>query len=135
MNTTLTQPETNRQITENESGRKAAPMQTIRPRADIYEVQDAWLIVLEMPGVDESGADVSLEKGVLTVTGEVAAFAIEGYEPQYGGLSARRFERSFRLPDEVDTSAIEAEAKAGLLRVRLPKAEAALPTKVTVKAG
>ena len=41
----------------------------------------------------------------------------------------------FRLPEEVDTSAIEAEVKAGLLRVRLPKAAAALPTKVVVKAG
>lgn len=135
MSTTLTQPETNQQVTEQPSSRSAAPMQTVRPRADIYEVNDAWLIVLEMPGVDESGADVSLEKGVLTVTGAVAAFATEGYELQYGGLSARRFERSFRLPDEVDTSAIEAEVKAGILRLRLPKAAAALPTKVTVKAG
>lgn len=135
MSTTLTQPETNQQISEQPSSRSGAPTQTVRPRADIYEVNDAWFVVLEMPGVDESGADVSIEKGVLTVTGEVAAFATEGYEPQYGGLSARRFERSFRLPDEVDASAIEAEVKAGILRLRLPKAAAALPTKVTVKAG
>jgi HSP20 family protein len=135
MSTTLTQPETNRQITENSSRRPASPIPTVRPRADIYEVDDAWLVVLEMPGVDEGGADVSLEKGVLTVAGEVATFAVEGYEPQYGGLSARRFERSFRLPEEVDASAIEAEVKAGILRIRLPKAAAALPTKVTVKAG
>jgi HSP20 family protein len=135
MSTTLTQPETNQQIPEQPSSRSGAPTETVRPRADIYEVNDAWVVALEMPGVDESGADVSLEKGVLTVTGEVAAFATEGYEPQYGGLSARRFERSFRLPDEVDTTAIEAEVKAGILRLRLPKAATALPTKVTVKAG
>lgn len=132
MSTTLTQTETPRQQTAE---RPQLPKQTVRPRADIYEMDDAWFVVLEMPGVDESGADVSLEKGVLTITGEVAAFATEGYEPQHGGLSARRFERSFRLPEEIDTSAIEAEVKAGLLRLRLPKAAAALPTKVTVKAG
>lgn len=134
MNTTLTQTQT--EVPRQQTG-SPAPMrkQTVRPRADIYEMDDAWFIVLEMPGVDENGTDVSLEKGVLTISGEVAAFATEGYELQYGGLNARRFERSFRLPDEIDTSAIEAQVKAGLLRLRLPKAAAALPTKVTVKAG
>jgi HSP20 family protein len=135
MSTTLTKSDSSLQNAEQQHTRSQAPQQTIRPRADIYEVDDAWFIALEMPGVDESGADVSLEKGVLTIRGEVASFATEGFAPQHGGLSARRYERSFRLPEEVDTSSIEAESKAGVLRLRLPKAAAALPTKVIVKAG
>ena len=135
MNTTLTHPEPQTQSTETGNACCVTPQQTVRPRADIYEQEDAWLVLLEMPGVDESGADVALEKGVLKITGEVAAFATEGFQKRYGGLCARRFERSFRLPEEIDASAIEAEVKAGILRVRLPKAAAALPTKIVVKAG
>lgn len=135
MSTTLTHPEPKTQTSQSPNASCATPQQTVRPRADIYEQDDAWLVLLEMPGVDESGANVAIEKGVLRITGEVAAFAVEGFQKQFGGLCARRFERSFRLPEEVDTSAIEAEVKAGLLRVRLPKAAAALPTKVVVKAG
>jgi HSP20 family molecular chaperone IbpA len=131
MNTTLTPRET----TDAASCSSDASCQTIRPRADIYEVDDAWFVTLDMPGVDESGTDVSIEKGVLTVTGKVDAFDTEGWKRHLGQLEARSFERSFRLPDEIDTSAIEAHVKNGVLRLRLPKAAEAMPHKITVKAG
>lgn len=135
MNTTLTPCENATQDSDQATSECQVERQTIRPRADIYEVDDAWFIVLEMPGVDQNGADVSFEKGVLNVSGEVDAFATEGFEQRFGDFAARRFERSFRLPEEVDTSGIDAEVKSGVLKLRLPKAPAALPHKVTVKAG
>lgn len=131
MNTTMTQCES----TNPTQACQQVRHQTFRPRADIYEVDDAWLIMLEMPGVDESGADVAIEKNVLTVTGDVADFDTGGYDHRFGDLAHRRFERSFRLPAEVDTSGVDAQVKSGILRLRLPKAAAALPHKVTVKAG
>ena len=106
-----------------------------RPRADIYEIDDAWLLVLEMPGVDEHGTDVSCEKNVLTVSGVADVFDTDGFDRQFGEVGPKSFRRSFRLPEEVDATNIEAHVKNGVLRVRLPKAEAALPQKVVVKAG
>ena len=131
MNTTLSPCE----ATNDRTSECQVEKQTVRPRADIYETDDAWFLVLEMPGVDETGADVTIEKGVLSVSGEVDAFAAEGFEQRFGDFALRRFERSFRLPDEIDSSGINAESKSGVLKLRLPKAPAALPHKVTVKAG
>lgn len=131
MNTTLTRCESAGDTTMHGE----APQRALRPRADIYEAEDAWFLVLELPGVDEQGTDVSLEKNVLSVTGVVEAFDTEGFDRHDGKFAGRRFERSFRLPDEVDTTAVEAHVKSGVLRLRLPKAEAARPHKVVVNAG
>lgn len=137
MNTSMTQCETNQSTTccETETQPESTNVTTSRPRADIYEADDAWLLMLEMPGVDENGADVAIEKNVLTVTGKVDAFDTEGFERQFGEFSAQRFERAFRLPEDIDTTGVEANVKNGVLQLRLPKAAVALPQKVTVKAG
>lgn len=132
MSTTMTH---NEQNSEQTALSKPANRHTVRPRADIYETDDAWLIALEMPGVDENGTDVSVEKGVLTVSGEADAFDTEGYEQYFKGFSARRYERTFRIPEEVDAAAIDAHVKSGILRLTLPKAEEARPQKISVKAG
>ena len=112
-----------------------AKTHTVRPAADVYETDEAWFLILEMPGVDQHGTDVSMEKNVLTVRGEVDAFDTDGFEHKLGSFSLRHFERSFRMPEDIDRTAIDAEVKNGILRLRLPKVEAAMPHKVTVKAG
>lgn len=109
--------------------------QTIRPEADVYEAREAWYLVLEMPGVDEQGAEVSAEKNILTVTGRVEAFDTEGFERQMGSLSGRQYHRAFRLPDDVDPARIEGRMKNGVLQLSIPKVASALPQKVVVTAG
>ncbi len=128
MNTTLTQ--------QNTSETSAvAPRQTIRPKADIYETEDAWLLALDLPGADEHGTDISVEKQVLAITADVEGTVPEGFERVHTEFLPRRYERSFRLPEEVDTTQIEAIVKNGVLRLSLPKSTAARPHHISVTAG
>lgn len=93
------------------------------PRVDVDE-SDAELVVrAELPGLDESQISVSLEDGVLTISGERA----EANESDESGVRLReifrgRFERSLRLPTEVDADAVTAAYRNGILEVKLPKA-------------
>ncbi len=106
-----------------------------RPRADIFDGGDAWHITVELPGVDQSGVDVTVEQGILTVRAESALQAPEGLQLRHAEYTGRKFARSFRITDDIDTQQIAAEMKHGLLRLKLPKALKAQPQKVAVKAA
>ena len=105
------------------------------PRADIYEREDALVLVADMPGVNEKTVEINVERGVLTITGRVGAEEVKDHRLTYAEYETGDFERSFRLAEEVNTDKIEATVKDGVLRLVLPKAETAKPKKITVKAG
>lgn len=95
-----------------------------KPAADIVEREDEYLIKAELPGVDREDIDIHLENDVLTITGERKleetreTDKTHRVERFYG-----RFSRSFRVPDDVDASAIKAESSDGVLKLHLPKTE------------
>jgi len=105
------------------------------PRTDIYERDDALVLVADMPGVDEKTIDINVDRRVLTITGRVATEQVENYRLTYAEYETGDFERSFTLTEEVDVEKIEATVKNGVLRLVLPKSEEAKPRKSTVKAG
>ena len=104
------------------------------PRVDIYETEEAIVLVADMPGVDENSLDITLENRVLTVKGYVNAVWPEDYALAYAEYRIGDYERSFTLTDTVDAAGIEATAKDGVLRLMLPKA---VPEsrKIAVRAG
>jgi HSP20 family molecular chaperone IbpA len=104
------------------------------PRVDIYETDEETVLVADMPGVDENSVDITLENRVLTVKGYVDPVWPEGYALSYAEYRIGDFERSFTLTDAVDQAAIEATARDGVLRLRLPKAKPE-SRRITVKAG
>lgn len=97
------------------------------PTVDVAERDQEYRIVAELPGMAESDVDVSVAEGVLHLKGEKKQEREEKDENYY--VSERRFgsfQRSFRLPADVDAEKIEAGFKNGVLTVVLPKtAEAA----------
>jgi HSP20 family molecular chaperone IbpA len=101
---------------------------------DIIDSQDAILLVADMPGVEEGGADVSLEKNVLTIRGSVKPREFEGYTRGRTEYRVGDFERVFTISSEIDREGIEATLKNGVLRVTLPKAKTSGTQKVAVKA-
>ncbi|MFV0442224.1 MAG: Hsp20/alpha crystallin family protein [Planctomycetaceae bacterium] len=105
----------------------------LQPRVDILESADAWLLRAEMPGVDESHAEVELERQVLKIAGQAELSEPDGFQRQFGTFRPRRYERTFRLPEAIDRSGVEATVQHGILTVRIPKAQEAQPTKVVVK--
>jgi HSP20 family protein len=106
------------------------------PSVDVSETAEEFVIKAELPGVQKENIKVSVEDGVLRLQGERRQEREEKgkkyhrVERQYGS-----FLRTFTLPDNVDESKILAEAKDGVLNVRLPKSEKTRAKAVEVKVG
>lgn len=104
------------------------------PATDIYELQDVTRVRCDMPGVDESGLEVTLEDNVLTLTGRQDDTVPEGYDLVAGEYRTGVFQRAFRISREIDRRNIKARIRHGVLELELPKAEAAQPRKIAVVA-
>ena len=103
------------------------------PPVDITETEAAYRIDVELPAVAADDVNVSVKAGVLTVSGERKSES-ESDEGKRHRVERRwgRFSRSFRLPDNVDESRIEARAKDGVLYVTVAKKEQARPRRIEV---
>jgi HSP20 family protein len=108
------------------------PARLFMPTADIFEAQHALTVVLEMPGVDKSNVDISVEAGVLTIEGRLDFSKYEGMQPVYTEYNIGHYRRSFSLSSKIDQSKIAAEMKDGVLTVTLPKVEEAKPRRISV---
>ncbi len=102
------------------------------PQVDILETEQALLLVAEMPGVDEGGVDITVEKNILTIRGRVEASIPAGFRPAYSEYQVGDYERVFSLSDEVDKDRIKATIRNGVLKLVLPKAEAVKARKIAV---
>ena len=120
---------------EGTPARPAPEWRSVRPRIDGFASDEAYVVVADMPGVDESGVEITLEKDVLTIRGEADWPAPESFDHSYVEFPRRRFERTLRLADEVDRGGIEATIRNGVLRLTLPKTPEAKPTRIAVTAG
>lgn len=105
------------------------------PKVDIFERGDDTILLADIPGVDEKSVDINLDKNVLTITGSIISDEIKDYRLAYAEYETGDYQRAFTLSNEIDIQKIEATVKNGLLRLVLPKAEAAKPKKITVRAG
>lgn len=103
---------------------------------DIVEYEDAFLLRLDVPGIPSDAIDVQSEKSVLTISGgrpdraDEESARIARQERATG-----RFERSFRLPVTADLSDIRAQARDGVLEVRIAKREESKARKIDVEAA
>jgi HSP20 family protein len=106
------------------------------PAIDVVEKKDAYVLHVELPGVDSSQVDISFEKNVLTIRGTKTSTVDASKEGEMRIHAVERvhgaFERSVRLPQFVDGERISADFTNGLLTVTVPKAEAAQPRKITI---
>ena len=105
------------------------------PRTDIYEVEDAIILALDMPGINQNAIEITLEKNILNVKGYAQMDDPDDYALTFAEYEAGDYERSFRVSDAVDQAKIDALYKDGVLRLTLPKAEQAKPKKIAVKVG
>ena len=106
------------------------------PALDISERKDAYLVTVELPGVEADDLQVTLEDGLLTIQGE-RHFAQESSEQQFHRVERRygAFRRSITLPAHVMAEGIEASADNGVLQILVPKMEEAKPKRIQVRPG
>ncbi len=95
------------------------------PSADISETDKEYVIRAELPAVRKEDVQVTLDNGIISIKGERKQQKedknekFHRVESFYGS-----FERSFTVPDNVDSDAIKCESKDGVLTVHIPKTEA-----------
>lgn len=100
----------------------------VTPRADVLEGKEQYVLLLDVPGVTNGDVTVELDRGDLVV--EATRYlgpAVEG-QPR----PARRYRRTFSLPDTVDTKAITAALDKGVLTLTLPKRAEATAQRIPV---
>lgn len=103
------------------------------PAVDIYETENELVLKADLPGVSEKDIDVRVENNMLTVRGE-RQFETKVKEDNYLRIERTygSFSRSFGLPNTVNTEAISAEYRNGVLTVQLPKRAESKPKQVKV---
>ena len=108
---------------------------TFVPRADIYETKEAFIVILDMPGVNGDTIDITLDKSILTINGFSELEIPEEYNLAFAEYEPGDFKRSFQLTDKIDRDKIEAVYRDGVLRITLPKAAAVKARKIAVLGG
>jgi HSP20 family molecular chaperone IbpA len=103
------------------------------PRTDIYETADSIIVVADLPGVDQSGLDITLEQNKLTINGYLEPDLPEGHTLTYAEYAVGDYHRSFALSNEIDCDGIAATLKNGVLKLVLPKSNQAKTKRITVQ--
>ena len=104
------------------------------PVVDIEETELNYLIRAELPGLSKEKVKVTVEDGVLTLSGERdLERKVEGKTFHHIERSHGTFTRSFTLPENADAESVSANYKDGLLEIRVAKAEEALPKSIVVR--
>lgn len=104
------------------------------PPVDIEEHKDRYVLRADVPGVEPSTIEITLENGVLTLSGaREKTVEQDGVDSRRFERIAGRFLRRFTLPESVDADAVKANGKNGVLEVVIPKAATAQPRRITVK--
>ncbi|MEK6805841.1 MAG: Hsp20/alpha crystallin family protein [Pseudomonadota bacterium] len=104
------------------------------PPVDIEEYADRFVLTADVPGVDPASIEVTLENGVLTLSGtREQVVQKEGVESRRTERVTGRFHRRFSLPDTVDSDTVRAQGKFGVLEITIPKRAATQPRRITVK--
>jgi HSP20 family protein len=106
------------------------------PALDISERKDAYLVTVELPGVEAEDLEITMEDGLLTIRGE-RHFAHDSSEQQFHRVERRygAFRRSITLPAQVQAEQIEASFDNGVLQILVPKMEEAKPKRIQVRPG
>lgn len=121
------------QLFQELSGQAVRQGRELAPATDIYETESGVTLQVDLPGHDPKSIEVKVEKGVLTLRSERKS-------DDKAKDNARRLERnfgvytrSFKLPDTVDATNVDARYENGVLTLTLPRKEEAKPRVIAVK--
>ncbi len=117
---------------ENDSSSATA---TWIPLVDIHEYADRFELYVDLPGVDPSKVELTLDGGILTLSGERQQPVRKDSEDAQGRRMERghgQFYRRFVLPDTVDSEKVNATGNNGVLTVTIPKQAKAMPRRIQI---
>ena len=105
------------------------------PAINLGTTEAAVEIYAFAPGLDPAAIDISVDKGLLTLTGERPSenAAAEGRAVYAAERFTGKFRRVVSLPDDADTGRVEATYRDGVLKIVVPRREASKPKRVEIK--
>lgn len=115
---------------------EARPEESLRyvaPRCDVWETEEGATILVDVPGVEQAGLELNIEEDVLILHARSSLRPLEG-RTVWSEWAPANFHRTFALSSDVNRDRIEATLRHGVLVIQVPKAEAARPRRIEVKA-
>ena len=128
------QADAQNQVTQTARG-PARPEPTLVPPVDIVEDAQGITVTADLPGVEPEDLAIRVDGRSLTFEAPLRLGEAESLAFVYSEVRASRYRRSFELSAELDTGAIQADLKDGVLTLRLPKTERAKPRRIEVRAA
>ncbi len=124
----------NQNVTVAPSGMPPTDLQEASwvPAVDLHETPTELILQADLPGVDPATIDLSLTGPVLSIRGEKTLTAPNPGDVKLSERASGVFLRQIALTDEVDFEKVQAEARNGVLTVRLPKREAVKPRTIPI---
>jgi HSP20 family protein len=107
------------------------------PTVDIQEFDDRFQLFVDLPGVEPRAVDITLDNGVLTISGERNFPQVPEGEQMINRRTERgqgKFHRRFILPETVDADKVKASDRHGVLEISIPKQAKAQPRRIKVAA-
>jgi len=111
---------------------KTVPARYYVPPTDIFETEDALMVVMELPGVEKQSITLNVENNVLSIDARIDFKKYEGFEPLYTEYNIGHFARSFTLSNKIDQQQISAQLNDGVLALTLKKAREAQPRQIAI---
>ena len=121
--------------TTHPGSQTAASTSYLLPRVDVVEDSAGITLLADLPGVSKEGLDIKVDGHTLSLEGAVAWDTPPSPDTAFAEVRASRYRRSFTLSNELDTAAIDAHLKDGVLRLRIPKVADAQPRRIEVRVG
>jgi len=111
------------------------PEPVLVPPVDIVEDASGITVIADLPGVDPDDLVIRVDGRSLLLAATLRLGADDALSFVYSETRAGRYRRSFELSGELDTTAIQADLRDGVLKLRLPKVERAKPRRIEVRAS
>jgi HSP20 family protein len=102
------------------------------PPVDVIEDASGITLYADLPGVPKEMLNLHVDAGTLTIEGELGLEMPEAMESTHAEVGLPRYRRTFTLSRELDADKVSAEFAHGVLKLRIPKAEHALPRKIEI---
>ena len=124
--------------TAEAAGRPAsqqAPQRAVVPPVDVFEDDASITLLADLPGVERDQLHIRVDGDTLVLEATARTGGPDQMELVYGEAQCPAYRRQFTLSRELDAARIEAQLRDGVLRLTIPKAEAARPRRIDVRAG
>jgi HSP20 family protein len=117
------------------AAREQPQQRAVVPPVDVFENDASITLLADLPGVQREQLHIRVDGDTLVLEATAQAAGPENMELVYGEAQCPAYRRQFTLSRELDTGRIEAQLRDGVLRLSIPKSEAARPRRIEVRAG